>query len=577
MTTVMSQKRPVRAAPSANLVPSARTRGHVAITVGIAVLAALLMVDFAPQVDANVFFAADDSAARATAALGERFSARDPLIIRVDALTADRDSMGDFVGVLGDALEGIDGVERAYSTSSDGIDVDSPIWGPVLAPEDSEALYVVATLGPDIDPAVLTESVDSVLARFERPGIRLLASGVPLILERIRHELSRDLLVFFVVATLLVFAIGVCLYRNVGLVLGTLLACWGACACTLVLLQWTGVGVGLLTVNAVPIVFVLTLSHTVFLTARWKRAVATDTAEAGPPIGGDHRGVLVADAVKNAWKSTVGPSSVCALTTILGFGILAWVLPAKPLRDFGLAGLVGTIMALLSAFLLFPPWLPNSRFRLGEKGGWTRAAGIRIMRSIAVRFAGCRDRIPGGLRLGALLCIVAALFYELSSVHTDPPLPGYFDPGGDIRPGLEAMDREGGISTLLIAVQSNDSPEAVADSIGRVDGRTLLDMRTLRELHRLLEEDPSTGMVLSPSLLRDEAVRLIRRGFGSYDDRFVSDSLAVRLLALPLVEAAGLPRWVTKGGTEVLYTIRMIEGGRSPLCQWPAYTEAEND
>ena len=57
------------------------------------------------------------------------------------------------------------------------------------------------------------------------------------------------------------------------MVLGTLIACANASALTLVLTQTFGIPIGPLTANLSTIVFVLTLTHMVFMTFNWKHII----------------------------------------------------------------------------------------------------------------------------------------------------------------------------------------------------------------------------------------------------------------------------------------------------------------
>src|SRR5437763_3411274 len=62
-------------------------------------------------------------------------------------------------------------------------------------------------------------------------------------------------------------------------------------------------------------------------------------------------------------------SMVCAS---LGFGSLLFV-PAKPLRELGLGGVIGTVVALICAYLMYPAFLnwasPKETRMVSEKAG----------------------------------------------------------------------------------------------------------------------------------------------------------------------------------------------------------------
>lgn len=129
-------------------------------------------------------------------------------------------------------------------------------------------------------------------------------------------------------------------------------------------------------------------------------------------------------------------------------------------------------------------------------------------------------------------------------LNTDPGLLSYFDPAGPIRPGLEAVDREGGSAPLLLAV-------------GAADGERLDDAEGYQRMWRLqdsLEADPATGIVLSPAPILGHARTLPLANF-------LPISMLIGFLERP--EFGGIARgFVNEDRTEALYSVRMVEGGR---------------
>jgi uncharacterized protein len=99
----------------------------------------------------------------------------------------------------------------------------------------------------------------------------------------------------------------------------------------------------------------------------------------------------------------------------------------------------------------------------------------------------------------AIAVIAAAAFLAPFAfrVNTDPSLPSYFAEGGDIRVGIEAIDRAGGSSPLDMVVTD-------------AQGRGLDDdeaFERLQALHHSLERHRDVGSVLSIALLMAEAER----------------------------------------------------------------------
>jgi predicted RND superfamily exporter protein len=127
------------------------------------------------------------------------------------------------------------------------------------------------------------------------------------------------------------------------MVLGTLIACANAGAITLILTQTFHIPIGPLTANLSTIVFVLTLTHMVFMTFNWRHIIRTEETS-------------VEKAWRRAVRVTLLPSFWSMLTALLGFLSLMFV-PATPLRQLGLSGAMGTVIAFISAYIIYPLFL----------------------------------------------------------------------------------------------------------------------------------------------------------------------------------------------------------------------------
>lgn len=537
----------------------------------VLVAGVLLRVDLAPRVEADFFFAPGDPQLRESRELAERYPGGGELVI-VRAEAPDVGSAGYEVGSagyearvdsLGDALSELPGVSQVFSVAEE--DPSSPLWSRILVPAgDGEsgtraaaatnlALRVddLALRADSRDPAALTREIEATLADHERGDFRLLASGVPVIVELIRRGLARDLRVFSTAALLVFGLVATVVYRNAHVVAGTMLSCICACAGTLLAIGAAGVGVGLLTANIVTVVFVLTLSHTVFLTAAWRRAVGRTGAEGSASPSQPPRSPVVdaGSPVAQAARRTIRPALWCMATTAAGFGSL-WMASAKPLRELGIAGAMGTVVALACAFMVLPAWLRGATAR-GAARRVARRAGDRTQAAPARQRAEAVGRRLAALGLparpwtlaltGVVVAVVGTGVFRL---NTDPGLLSYFDPDGPIRPGLAAIDREGGSAPLLLAV-------------GAADGARLDDDEGYRRLWRLqdsLEADPATGIVLSPAPILGHARTLPLANF-------LPISMLIGFLERP--EFGGIARgFVSEDRTEVLYSVRMVEGGR---------------
>jgi predicted RND superfamily exporter protein len=245
---------------------------------------------------------------------------------------------------------------------------------------------------------------------------------------------------------------------------------------TLLLSYHFGIGIGILTANLITIVFVLTIPHLIYLTYNWKRYSLE-------PSTRDH-------SVQQAFWETLPGSFWSMGTTLLGFLSLLLV-QAKPLRQLGASGSIGTICALFAAYLVYPPFL------LGIKPQ-KALTGIDVPPHPLPLPAGERGRVRGKYsRWVACGFVVVCLLLGMGifRLNTDPSLLSYFPK--KLRQSLEHVDRNGGSGLMEIVLR--DSRGRKLDTDEAYEG--------LWKLQRSLEQDPEIGTVISLPMLMAEGER----------------------------------------------------------------------
>lgn len=424
----------------------------------LGVAAVALFVDVSPRVEGDFFFAEDDPQMQASRMVSERFPSSAQIILRVEDLAGDEDAYEGRVAALTEELLSVEGVTGGYSIANSDPSV-SPLFGRVLLTPDSSATNVILS-ADRTDPEILLPRIEEVVDRHASDELEILTSGVPVIVELIRRSLYRDLVVFSLSAVLAFGLIIGAVYRDAAIVVGTLATCFVSVSLTLIAVQIVGVPIGLLTANLVTIVFVLTLSHVVFLTANWRRA-ASATADRG-------------SALLQGMRDTVEGSFWSMATTLLGFLSLL-VASARPLRDLGVAGAIGTVAALLVAYSVYPAFIAR----------WATPRGAPEIRAAGLAGAGARWSVA----LVGLL--VVAIGFGTLRVDTDPGLLTYFGEDTELREGLETIDRDGGSSTLEVVIRDDEG--------ARVDTPPVFaEMEAMQDA---LEADSAVGVVLSPTVL----------------------------------------------------------------------------
>lgn len=482
--------------------------------VGLSSWLVLFRADLSPAVEGDFFFATDDPQLQESQRIEALFPSRDQLLVSATAPDVFADDYLDRLRRLTGELAALPGVSSVQSLTQGptaaAVVPESPLWSRLLlgSNDNSSQLLVFLDDEPPISAPELIRQVETLLEGHHAPSFALAVSGVPYVVEQIRRALDRDLRVFSS-AALLVFGLVIAVvYRSWRIVLGTLVCCLGACAVTLAILHLLDKPIGLLTANLVTIVFVLTLSHLVFLTANWRQEAAG------------------AARVDRAVRRTLQASVWCAVTTLLGFSSLLFA-SAQPLRELGAAGSIGTAVALFVAFSLYPAVLaavPDP-----ERTSPSPAAVLRF-------------RTPFALGLSALALLAAT---GVPRLDTDPNLLSYFAEGGELRRGLERIDRDGGSSPLLLVVRHPDGQR-----LDTPDG-----VKRLRKLQASYDDDDAVGTALSLSLLIDEAQKVPFAGLLSIDR-------LVDILASPRFDHIA-DSFLTRDRARALVFLRMHEAEKT--------------
>jgi predicted RND superfamily exporter protein len=446
--------------------------GHPRLAVVHGVLCLILVgtvlafVDLSPRVERDFFFVSDDPAVAEDERISQTFAGAggshvvlviggdlrsDAYYAGVDALTRD---LADVSGV-----DEVNSITAGPKTPRDGF--ESPFWQRLVGSERADATRILVTLEESAARETIA-AIERVAAEHEAPGLHIHTSGVPFVIEQIRRSLLRDMIVFSSAAILVFGVLVVLLFRSVAVLLGTMVSSLSACAVTLVATQLLGQRIGVLTANVVTIVFIMTLHHVIYMTYAWKGA-----------------GCRVEEAV----RESIAASAWVMLTTLLGFGSLVLV-AAEPLRQLGIAGAIGAVIAFVVAYLVHPSFL-----RLA--GGATRPVPARETPRAVPRLLAR----PHGAIVVAFVATAALLATGIPRLNRDPSLRTYFAAESPIREGLTQVDRSGGSSPLRIVLRDRA-------------GAKLEDKRAYRRLWRLheeLERHPAVGTVVSLPLIMAEA------------------------------------------------------------------------
>src|SRR5262249_5532706 len=212
--------------------------------------------------------------------------------------------------------------------------VASPFWNRLLLCADRKCTNVIIFMEEDKDPQQPITQLERIVHEYEGADFRIHIPGPPYVVEMIRRSLAHDFWFFSLTAVVLFGLTMALMFRSLRLFLGMFATCASAVLLTLLLQKFFGKRIGVLTVNLGTIIFVVTLSHLVYMTFNWqtladrKRRLGKETPN-------------LADAARRMTFPASFWSMVCAS---LGFGSLL-IVQAKPLRELGFGGVLGSIVA----------------------------------------------------------------------------------------------------------------------------------------------------------------------------------------------------------------------------------------
>jgi uncharacterized protein len=477
-------------------------------------------VDLKPQVDENFFFSSSDPQFQSSKKISRMFPSGSQLVLSVSSDDISSPRYLDRIVQLTDQIQSLDTVTSIQSLSNGPKDFSdaekSPFWRRLLIAENGRSSNVVCFTSTQ-DDEVLIRRLEAIVRKLDEKDFRIRVAGAPYVAEMIRRNLQHDFFAFNLAAILLFgMAMGV-IFRSAKLTVGMLATCTASVLLTLLAQGVFRQKIGILTANLGTIVFVIALSHLVYMTFNWQ---ALAHAEDAPSHGHGSK----------AWRMTLPASFWSMICASLGFGSLLF-LPAKPLRELGIGGVTGTLVAFACAYLMYPTFLdwaeprPSAVARLGP--------GMRFWNRRFVWIS------------GTIVLAGAALSFGLTRLNTDPSLLDYFKKGKEPREGLAYVDRNGGSNPLTIVI--------AAKSGERLDNKD--EYEKMWELQDAFEDQKDVGTVLSLPVLMAEGHR--------HPFAFLfSWSHLLNVMNEPKHERA-TSTFVTKDRTLAAFYFRMVEQKRN--------------
>ncbi|SDD86944.1 efflux RND transporter permease subunit [Kordiimonas lacus] len=486
----------------------------------IAVIVAFVrFVDLRPEITPDFFFSSQSAVFQQNKQITDVFPSRHQIILNVTTGgKIDEPAFIDTIDAVTRRLQKLDGISDVQSITNGPDDLkaarENPLWRRLLIGDDEKSSFVIAFLNTDRF-AGLVEEIEQIADQEATSTFRIRISGLPYIVEQMRRNLTSDMKVFTLGAILLSSLLLIAVFRSGLVVLGALLACATAAMLTLVVQSLLGISIGILTANLGTIVFVLTLSHVIFLVSNWCNSARRN-----------------ADVkLRHTLSQTLPASFWAAVTTLIGFASLIFV-EAKPLNELGIGGTIGAVSALLCAYTILPGFLKLSK-----------VSPDAFTYSLASRFPVSKP-VARGLAVAALGLGLAIGVTGISRLNTDPSLLSYFDEKSQLYDGIYYVDQNGGSSPLLLVVRREDG--------AKLDGNESYER--LWDLQNSLAAHPSVGSVISLPVIMAE-------GDEHWLGQLLPWNLLLDILSKPEYGAVA-KSFISPDRMHALFMLRMKEGGR---------------
>ena len=478
-----------------------------------------IFVDLTPHVDEDFFFSVKDPQFQQSRMIEQSFPNQSQLILSVS--TPDISSERYLQGIqrLTEKIKAIDAVVGVRSLAAGPKSftdaMESPLWRRLLIAGNQRSSNLIVLIEGK-EASKLIRQMEDVVKQFDEKDFVIRIAGAPYVVAMIQRNLVHDFAWFSASAVILFGGAMLPIFRSARILVGMLATCICAIMISLLVQALLGMKIGILTANLSTIVFVLTFSHLVYLTSNWRNlAHRRDTAP---------RQLAAA-----AYAVTLPPSFWCMVCTSLGFATLLLV-PAKPLRELGLGGTIGTISAFLCAYTVYPFFLH-----------WAVPPSDRVTKTKRFSPFGARPFI---LPVSLLLLMTVSLALGMRKLNTDPSLLDYFKAHQPLRDGLEYVDHNGGSSPLQLVVAA-------------ADGRKLNTGEAYEQMWRLqaaLENNPAVGTVVSLPVLMAEGDRAPLAFLLTWEN-------LLRIMEKPEHERVAAS-FINKDHTQAMFLLRMVESGR---------------
>ena len=311
----------------------------IRIAIIFAIIFFFTKVNLSPQISSDYFFSSSDPAYQGYQIISNIFPPKESLILIVKSKTYSIQSNQYYrqIAKLTNKILALKGVVSVFSLSHGPENPteanENLVWKEIIFGESNSATsstLITSAINRTVNPNFIKD-FEKLIEENKSDSFTVQLSGTPYIVEMIKRYIYKDVKVF-VLATLVISAIVLLiLFRSWLILIGTFITTISATLLSLILMQFFKIPLGILSPNLAMIILLITQSHIIFLTSNYFNIGKLNTA------------------IKRTF-----PASLWSMVAMFcGFWSLSMV-QAKSLSEFGFGGIIGTIIAISFAYLIYP-------------------------------------------------------------------------------------------------------------------------------------------------------------------------------------------------------------------------------
>ncbi len=261
--------------------------------------------------------------------------------------------------------------------------------------------------------------------------------GVPMIVADSIEFVRHDLATFGIGVLLFVIGILAIAFRRPRWILLPLLTCFGTGTIMVGFLGWMSWPVTVVSSNFISLLLIITLSLTVHLIVRYRELHAKES------------NMGQRELVEKTLRSKVLPCFYTTITTVVAFGSLV-VSGIRPVIDFGIVMAIGTAVAMIMAFTLFPAALVLMKPQV-------IASRKDITGKITGAVGGFIQSQPKSV-LAIFVLLTITTIAGITRLSVENSFINYYKPTTEIYQGMRLIDQKlGGTTPLEIVIDAPDS------------------------------------------------------------------------------------------------------------------------